>query len=353
MSLAGQQQHFRPFFDARFTSHLMDLRRKSADPFSLANPQANVEDFWTTASAAAASGATDSPGSGSTAAVHAKLNSFDYQDPTSQLGLAGASESHWAAGYNSSYAAASYAAASSFAYGGSSATGATAGELSAGQQQGQDTPSAANSQLPTVLNDDENSPNDNSQTNDYTSTSDAELVKSEAAAAGGSAANTSADPLAITSNTEEQLDRSAGSAAGGGAAAVTPSVDAYAMQRYNNYDSNYAASQYVQSYYGATAGGAGYPHMTGLSAPFLYPHLYSAGHHASSVQHHGGEAGIVEDYNNPEVAARAAADGTGVPAGEQHSGQHTGYSQIGEDESQTGPIRGGYLKSEHGVWRPY
>jgi len=32
---------------------------------------------------------------------------------------------------------------------------------------------------------------------------------------------------------------------------------------------------------------------------------------------------------------------------------HTGYSQIGEDESQTGPIRGGYLKSEHGVWRPY
>ena len=204
-----------------------------------------------------------------------------------------------------------------------------------------------------MLNDDENSPNDNSQTNDYTSTSDAELVKSEAAAAGGSAANTSADPLAITSNTEEQLDRSAGSAAGGGAAAVTPSVDAYAMQRYNNYDSNYAASQYVQSYYGATAGGAGYPHMTGLSAPFLYPHLYSAGHHASSVQHHGGEAGIVEDYNNPEVAARAAADGTGVPASEQHSGQHTGYSQIGEDESQTGPIRGGYLKSEHGVWRPY
>ena len=70
-------------------------------------------------------------------------------DPTSQLGLAGASESHWAAGYNSSYAAASYAAASSFAYGGSSATGAIA-ELSAGQQQGvQESPSNANSQLPT------------------------------------------------------------------------------------------------------------------------------------------------------------------------------------------------------------
>ena len=65
------------------------------------------------------------------------------------MGLAGASESHWAAGYNSSYAAASYAAASSFAYGGSSAAGANSGELSAGQQAGQDTPSAANSQLPT------------------------------------------------------------------------------------------------------------------------------------------------------------------------------------------------------------
>ena len=68
------------------------------------------------------------------------------------MGLAGASESHWAAGYNSSYAAASYAAASSFAYGGSSAAGANAGELSAGQQAGQDTPSAANSQLPTGNN---------------------------------------------------------------------------------------------------------------------------------------------------------------------------------------------------------
>ena len=205
-----------------------------------------------------------------------------------------------------------------------------------------------------MLNDDENSPNDNSQT-EYTSpASDAELVKSEAAASGGpGASSTSADPLSITSNAEEQLDRSAGSAAA--ASTVTPSVDAYAMQRYNNYDSNYAAN-YVQSYYGATAGSAGYPHMTGaLSAPFLYPHLYSAGHHATSAAgHQHAESGIVEDYNNPEVAGqRTTADAQGVPASDQHAGQHTGYSQIGEDESQTGPIRGGYLKSEHGVWRPY
>ena len=31
----GQQQHFRPFFDTRFTGHLLELRRKS-DPFSMA-----------------------------------------------------------------------------------------------------------------------------------------------------------------------------------------------------------------------------------------------------------------------------------------------------------------------------
>merc|ERR1719266_3278174 len=96
-TISGQQQHFRPFFDARFTGHLMDLRRKSADPFTLANPQ----------------------------------------DPTSQLGLASATESHWASGYNSSYAAASYAAASSFAYGGGAATGSAdlAGQQAAISEQ--------------------------------------------------------------------------------------------------------------------------------------------------------------------------------------------------------------------------
>ncbi len=31
---SGQQQHFRPFFDSRFTGHLLELRRKS-DPFSM------------------------------------------------------------------------------------------------------------------------------------------------------------------------------------------------------------------------------------------------------------------------------------------------------------------------------
>ena len=31
--ISGQQQHFRPFFDTRFTGHLLDFRRKS-DPFT-------------------------------------------------------------------------------------------------------------------------------------------------------------------------------------------------------------------------------------------------------------------------------------------------------------------------------
>ena len=77
---------------------------------------------------------------------------FALSDPTSQLGLTGATDSHWA-GYNSSYAAASYAAASSFAYGsGSSAAGADV----AGQHAGLSDPSASAagtsatpSQLPT------------------------------------------------------------------------------------------------------------------------------------------------------------------------------------------------------------
>ena len=33
---SGQQQHFRPFFDTRFTGHLLELRRKSSDPFTAA-----------------------------------------------------------------------------------------------------------------------------------------------------------------------------------------------------------------------------------------------------------------------------------------------------------------------------
>ena len=69
-------------------------------------------------------------------------------DPTSQLGLASATESHWASGYNSSYAAASYAAASSFAYGGGAATGSA--DL-AGQQAAISEQSAASSQIPTGM----------------------------------------------------------------------------------------------------------------------------------------------------------------------------------------------------------
>lgn len=154
------------------------------------------------------------------------------------------------------------------------------------------------------------------------------------ASGGGSGTANAAAPA-------EDLERSAAAAA-----AAASSVDAYAMQRYNSsagsYDTNYAASQYVQSYYGANAAASAY----GMT-PFLYPHLYT-GHHASGLhpQHHGGDgSGMVDDYNT----ASNTADQRDQGSTEAHA-----YSQLGgEDESQTGPIRGGYLKTEHGVWRPY
>ena len=40
-SIPGQQQHFRPFFDTRFTGHLLDFRRKS-DPFSSTGADGSV-----------------------------------------------------------------------------------------------------------------------------------------------------------------------------------------------------------------------------------------------------------------------------------------------------------------------
>ena len=75
-----------------------------------------------------------------------------FLDPTSQLGLAGATEAHWA-GYNSSYAAASYAAASSFAYSGSAATGADlAGQQQTAEALTAQASAASTSQIPTGMN---------------------------------------------------------------------------------------------------------------------------------------------------------------------------------------------------------
>ena len=65
------------------------------------------------------------------------------------MGLAGATEAHWA-GYNSSYAAASYAAASSFAYSGSAASGAElAGQQTSAGLTDHTTSAASSSQIPT------------------------------------------------------------------------------------------------------------------------------------------------------------------------------------------------------------
>ena len=214
-----------------------------------------------------------------------------------------------------------------------------------------------------VLTEDDNSPNESSSqggtgasnANEYTA-NDSEMVKSESGGSTNAAANTPNDPLSLAAsggNGSEAMERSASGAASAGG----QSADAYAMQRYNtNYDSNYAAANYaVQSYYGATGATTTpgmYP-MTPFGTPLLYPHLYSAGHHGTAGLHHGQESGLVDEYvsaGNPEVS-RASAGELQDQAG-QHT--HTAYSQLGgEDESQTGPIRGGYLKSEHGVWRPY
>ena len=75
---------------------------------------------------------------------------FSPLDPTGQLGLAGATEAHWAAGYTSSYAAASYAAASSFGYSGSAASGAElAGQQTSAGLTDHAASAASSSQIPT------------------------------------------------------------------------------------------------------------------------------------------------------------------------------------------------------------
>ena len=217
-----------------------------------------------------------------------------------------------------------------------------------------------------LADENENSPNDQqtssrggaSTTAGHPDYSEAEMVKSEAAAGSASAGPTSAENIAA-----DDLDQRAAQAAA--AASAVQSADAYAMQRYNtsagNYDPNYAASQYVQSYYGANSTPAGMYPMTPLGASFLYPHLYSAGHHAQAQE--GGQI-PVDDYSSAtgagDVTGRSDAQNAQTQQQAQveqaaQVAQHTqAYSQLGgEDESQTGPIRGGYLKSEHGVWRPY
>ncbi len=209
----------------------------------------------------------------------------------------------------------------------------------------------------------------NANSGEYTTASGAdELVKSESASAAGQH-SASADALTMAGSAGAHEE------AASATASAVASADGYAMQRYaaatqaqvagtpGSYDSAQYAGQYGQSYYGtagSTAAGTG-------MYPFLYPHLYSAGH--GGLHHHAGQlaadaTGLVDDYNAAAVAAAAAA--AAAAGGAEHartadqvdhaSQQAAAYSQMtgaAEDESQTGPIRGGYLKSEHGVWRPY
>jgi hypothetical protein len=210
-----------------------------------------------------------------------------------------------------------------------------------------------------VLTEDEHSPNaDTSRSGagggggqEYES----ELVKSEANNSATGTSDASALALATATSSGGEIDRSSSSA--------VQSADGYTMQRYGSTagTGTYDTSQYSQyGQYGYGTGAATYP-MTPLGASFLYPHLYSAGHTAAAAGlHHGqhGEAGLVDEYAVAAAAAAAAAQAAGSEALTGRSGQeldHSAYSHLGgeQDDSQTGPIRGGYLKSEHGVWRPY
>merc|ERR1719322_2044923 len=98
--LEGQQQHFRPFFDTRFTGHLLGLRRKSDDPFSMANPQDPTQLGLTAGAADAAAAATHAAAwSNYNSAAAASASTAAY---ASYLGQTAAT------GFNSATAALSY-----------------------------------------------------------------------------------------------------------------------------------------------------------------------------------------------------------------------------------------------------
>ncbi len=146
--------------------------------------------------------------------------------------------------------------------------------------------------------------------------------------------------------------------------AIAGPTEAAAYMRYpqtaaispSEYASAYSSAYgHPPSYYGAAGGSTGANGM--YMASFLYPHLYSA-----SIHGNGGLQGIeggvgVDDYGlhvagDHQTAAAMAGVG---PAAE--SATVTAYVPLeGEDESQTGPIRGAYgARQDHSghVWRPY
>ncbi|TRY77163.1 hypothetical protein TCAL_13744, partial [Tigriopus californicus] len=408
-SKTRQQQHFRPFFDTRFTGHLLELRRKS-DPFNMANPQ---DDFSCAMSTMAAVAVASSPksnsttgfwscatsglgsnsghgltGSGETGQQHPQQhkfhhhslssNAFEYHQDNSQLALSSSgADSHW--GYNNPYASAylgqssfnsstAVAAAAVLPYGSAGATDSVSGtdvggvNNSGGQDLGISDPNTA---LPTVLTEESsNSPSRNDRGEYSTNTasgangtsSSRDLVKAEV------------DPLAVAVGERSPVDvvvslSDNGTGGSSGDPSAYPMHHRYADHVSGEYSSPLGGNVYGPSggatsshhygqsaYYGASPG-AGY--LNNAMAPLLYPHLYSATTVNPSLHLHGNslggteQSGLVDDYGLS--VGRDVVNGEGGV-------NHQVYSSLEGDDSQTGPIRGTYSsRNEHGshVWRPY
>ena len=131
-------------------------------------------------------------------------------------------------------------------------------------------------------------------------------------------------------------------------AAAEQQLDYSAYGSGNGYGQYYASAN---SAAGTPSGGGGAYLNQLMAASFPYPHLYSS---AAASSLHGlngpAEAGL-EEYSQQLATADSSEQ---LSQQQQH---HLQYSALeGADESQTGPIRGGYsARSEHGghVWRPY
>jgi hypothetical protein len=133
----------------------------------------------------------------------------------------------------------------------------------------------------------------------------------------------------------------------------TPVADAAVIAAESAYGARYAlgppeygpGSYYPSaSYYGGD---------NGYMASFLYPHLYTA----SSLGLEAAVAPVAAAGGTDEYGLASAVSSAGVttPSAPVVGGNAYGPLE-GEDESQTGPIRGAYAaRQDHGghVWRPY
>jgi len=392
-SKTRQQQHFRPFFDTRFTGHLLELRRKSSDPFSAAAAAAvaSSQDPQLGLNSAAAAATADSAAAAHAAAASAHWGTAAYNSSyASYLGQSAA-----AAAFNSPSAAlASYGGsgggnqttAGSADSGGSAGT-AAAGEAAAGSQQ-QQIESSGSNQIPTVITGDVKESPPSSR--DYREEMAAVKAESESLAAAAAATRpedqqtTPPPPMAPSSDDSVlqqhyamQHQRYSGSSLVGPTG--DPTKFEQAIQSSPGGGSDFSPAGYGQAghyggqhgggpYYGNSAGtGSNGMYLNSLQASLFYPHLYSSVNPASlnlhnsngTSQHQQHHLVGSADHHQHNVSGHQvpSMDEYGVAVSndiaDQNPREET-YLDPG-DEGQTGPIRGGYGsgRSEHGVWRPY